>query len=121
MVQRCVTVTQIVHCMAVTETFFIQLCGIHIFSLLPDFITTANTIRLSSKIFSFVFHLLCIPFLIELYVIMDTVVLIPLTVADMKMLNNQWKDQGKVRKDRENKHTYRMECLREDGKKWRRC
>lgn len=32
-------------------------------------------------------------------VIMDTVVLIALTVTVMKMLNNHWKDQSKVRKD----------------------
>jgi hypothetical protein len=32
-------------------------------------------------------------------VIMDTVVLIALTVSDMKMLNNHWNDQSKVRKD----------------------
>jgi hypothetical protein len=55
--------------------------------------------------FSFVFHLLCIPLLLEHFkkekagVIKVTVVLVALTVTVMKMLINRWKDQGKVRKD----------------------
>jgi len=57
-----VTVTQIVYCMAETETIFIQLCCIRVFSLVADFMPAANTVRVSGKIFSFVSHLLCIPF-----------------------------------------------------------